>query len=54
VVALYPLDRANFLVTPEIENYAEVKNSTDNRHGIVGYLDDARVAKRLLDALGVR
>src|SRR5262249_13915703 len=53
VVALYPLDRANFPVTPEITNYAEVKNSTDNRHGIAGYLDDTQVAKWLLDALGV-
>ncbi len=53
VVALYPLDKLNFPVTPEIENYSEVKNSTDNRHGIASYLDDSQVAKRLLDALGV-
>jgi hypothetical protein len=52
VVALYPLDRSNFPVTPDIENYAAVKNRTDNRHGIAGYLDDAKVAARLLDALG--
>jgi alpha-beta hydrolase superfamily lysophospholipase len=52
-VALYPLDRANFPVTPEIENYAAVKNSTRNRHGIAGYLDDPQVAQRLLDALGI-
>ena len=54
IVALHPLDRANFPVAPEIENYAAVKNSTGNRHGIVGYLDDSRVAQRLLDALGLR
>jgi hypothetical protein len=53
VVALYPLDRANFPVTPAIENYSEVKNSTENRHGIVGYLDNTEVAKKLLNALGV-
>lgn len=53
LVALYPLDRANFPVTPEIENYAAVKNSTGNRHGIAGYLDDPQVAQRLLDALGI-
>jgi hypothetical protein len=32
LVALCPLERANFPVTPEIENYAAVKNSTGNRH----------------------
>jgi hypothetical protein len=53
IVALHPLDRANFPVTPEIENYAAVKNSTGNRHGIVGYLDDSHVAERLLGALGI-
>ena len=53
VVALYPLDGANFPVVPEIENYAAVKNSTNNRHGIAGYLDDPQVAQRLLDALGI-
>lgn len=52
VVALYPLDAANFPVQPAIENYAKVRNSTDNRHGIVGYLDDPDVAKHILDGLG--
>jgi len=51
VVALYPLDASNFPVQPAIVNYGNVKNSTDNRHGIVGYLDDREVAKRVLDAL---
>jgi hypothetical protein len=51
VVALYPLDGTNFPVTPDIENYARVKNHTENRHGISGYLDDAAVAKRILGAL---
>ena len=53
VVALYPLDQQNFPVTPEIENYAEVKNSTENRHGIIGYLDDKSVAEKILGGLGV-
>ncbi len=51
VVSLFPLDRTNFGVTPEIENYSGVKNRTSNRHGIIGYLDDPRVAKVLLETL---
>ena len=51
VVALYPLDAANFPVQPSIENDGAVKNHTANRHGIVGYLDDLNVAKRILGAL---
>jgi pimeloyl-ACP methyl ester carboxylesterase len=52
VVALYPLDARNFPVSSAIENYGKVRNATDNRHGIIGYLDDADVAKHVLDALG--
>ena len=52
VVALYPLDADNFPVRPAIENNPTVKNHTDNRHGIVGYLDNPDVAKRILNALG--
>jgi hypothetical protein len=48
VVALYPLDAANFPVTPTITNYSGVKNATDNRHGISGYLDDPSVATAIL------
>ncbi|WP_316164560.1 MULTISPECIES: hypothetical protein [unclassified Bradyrhizobium] len=51
VVALYPLDGTNFPVRPAVENYGQVLNATDNRHGIVGYLDDAHVAAHVLDAL---
>jgi hypothetical protein len=51
VVALYPLDNANFPVRPPIVNNGAVKNHTDNRHGIVGYLDDKAVAEQILDAL---
>jgi hypothetical protein len=52
LVALYALDATNFPVTPAIENYSKVKNRTNNRHGIVGYLDDQIVAERILATLG--
>ncbi len=51
VVALYPLDAANFAITPAIKNYPYVNNHTDNRHGIGGYLDDADVAAQIAAAL---
>ena len=51
VVALYPLDRENFPITPSIENKRDVHNHTENRHGISGYLNDKEVAKRIYDAL---
>lgn len=51
VVALYPLDQRNFPVRPAVTNHPGVQNHTDNRHGIIGYLDDQAVAKRILDAL---
>jgi hypothetical protein len=40
VVALYPLDRRHFPLSPEIENKTDVRNHTGNQHGIAGYLDD--------------
>jgi pimeloyl-ACP methyl ester carboxylesterase len=52
IVALFPLDSANFPVNPAIINYDNVNNHTDNRHGIDGYLDDPTVSKWILDALG--
>jgi len=51
VVALYPLDKANFDIDPAIENNTNVDNHTENRHGIDGYLDDKDVARRIHDAL---
>jgi len=51
VVPLYTLDSTNFNVSPSIENKTDVDNFTDNHHGIIGYLSDAEVAKRLYDAL---
>jgi len=52
VVALNPLDRKYFPVTPNIENKHDVKNHTENRHSIGGHLDDTDVAQRIVDALG--
>jgi len=51
VVALFPLDDSNFPVIPAVTNFDGVKNHTDNRHGIDGYLDDTKVAERILDGL---
>jgi hypothetical protein len=44
-VSLYPLDKDNFDVSPAITNNGTVQNLTENQHGIIGYLDDANVAK---------
>ena len=51
VVALYPLTKRHFPVNPGIENKTDVKNHTENRHGIGGYLDDPVIAKTIHDAL---
>lgn len=51
VVALNPLDKNYFAITPEIENNSGVKNSTDNHHGITGYLNDKKIARQIYDAL---
>ena len=51
VVALYPLEKPHFGVQPAIENLTHVQNETENRHGIIGYLSDKVVAKRIFDAL---
>lgn len=47
VVALYPLTSDRFDVDPAIQNKTDVRNHTENRHGISGYLDDAEVARRI-------
>ncbi|APV48571.1 hypothetical protein BWI17_02035 [Betaproteobacteria bacterium GR16-43] len=53
VVALYPLDQRNFQVDDgTIENWSEVRNPTENRHGASGYLGDPEVARRIHEALG--
>lgn len=51
VVSLFPLTSNHFAVFPEIENNQGVNNPTSNHHGISGYLSDARVARRIYDAL---
>jgi hypothetical protein len=50
-VALHPLDSSTFPVNPPIESYTRVRNRTENAHGIIGYLNDPVVAKRIYDAL---
>lgn len=51
VVSLYPLTPKHFNTGKPIENHDKVKNWTDNQHSIAGYLDDAKVAKRIHAAL---
>jgi hypothetical protein len=51
LVALNELTPARFPITPAIVNHIKVDNQTENRHGIVGYLNDAAVAKQIYDAL---
>jgi len=51
VVALNPLDDTYFPADPSIVNYNRVDNQTDNRHGIVGYLNDKDVAAQIAAAL---
>lgn len=51
IVALNPLNDDNFPTDPAIINYPGVNNPTDNRHGIIGYLTDADVARQIAAAL---
>lgn len=51
VVSLNALDALHFNIDPTIENKSDVDNQTDNRHGIIGYLNDAVVAKKIYEAL---
>ena len=50
-VALNPLDKSHFNIIPSITNKNDVKNRTDSRHGIEGYLDDKEVARVIYDSL---
>ena len=50
-MALNPLDGKWFPVRPKIVNNSGVDNNTDNRHGIVGYLNDRNVAAQVATAL---
>ncbi|WP_119271036.1 alpha/beta hydrolase [Taklimakanibacter deserti] len=51
VVALNPLDSSYFPTDPLIMNNNGVQNHTANRHGIVGYLNDAGVAANVISGL---
>ena len=51
IVALNPLKDPYFKTDPEITNYNQIRNQTDNRHGIIGYLNDTTVAQRIAEAL---
>ena len=51
IVALNPLDGKWFPVRPKIVNNHQVDNNTDNRHGIIGYLNDRNVAAQVAAAL---
>lgn len=51
IVALHPLDNDYFPATPAVVNYDGVNNQTDNRHGIIGYLNDPSVAKQVAAAI---
>jgi len=51
VVALKPLNKDYFDISPSIENMNNVDNYTSNRHGIEGYLNDKEIAKEIYNAL---
>jgi hypothetical protein len=53
IVALNPLDAEYFPIDGTIEAKSDVDNQTDNRHGIVGYLNDKDVAAQIYNALGL-
>ena len=50
VVALNPLDQESFPVTPQIANISSIDNETNNRHGIVGYLNKSEIVLPILNA----
>jgi hypothetical protein len=51
IVALHPLDKRWFPVKPAIVNDDSVRNSADNRHGIIGYLDHRRLGEEVARAV---
>lgn len=52
IVALNPLKDPWFKTDPAITNYNRIRNVTDTRHGVIGYLNDATVARFVAEALG--
>ena len=53
VVALYSLDADHFGITPPIVNNEDVRNRTQNAHGISGYMRNGAVADELHRALSL-
>jgi pimeloyl-ACP methyl ester carboxylesterase len=51
LVALVGLDQLYFNVIPAIVNKSDVRNFTDNRHGVEGYLSDPVIAAKLSELL---
>ena len=51
IVALNPLADPWFKTDPAITNYDRIHNTTDNQHGIIGYLNDVTVARCVAEAL---
>lgn len=49
-VSLHPLDSKNFNTDPPIRNY-QVENQSDNRHGILHYLSNPKIANIINDYL---
>lgn len=47
IVALNPLNDKYFPVDPHIVNDNTISNHTENRHGIVGYLDDVKIVREI-------
>lgn len=52
LVALYPVPADKFAGEPVVTNANHVVNKTGNRHGIEGYLADAKVAGHIAMAVG--
>ena len=53
-VALYELSADVYRGNPVVTNYSGVKNSSDNQHGIVQYLEDGSIAKAIHEAARVQ
>ncbi len=48
IVALNSLDAKHFNINPGVRNISDIKNHTNNRHGISGYLNTPKVATEVL------
>lgn len=52
IVALHEIPGGRFGGDPAVENSSHVVNPTSNQHGIIGYLSDAEVARRIAKVAG--